>query len=201
MRSIKLSVFPALVAALALGACAEDEPAEELETPVAEAPMAAPVTPVADAGFAEWDVDRDVRLASAEFGTWMGGAGIYDRWAGEDEGIDAGEFGEGALGIWDTDNDARLTEAEWREGATGWFGDRDFGTFGDWDLNDNEFLEGNELGEGFERTGLYGDWDLNDNELLEENEFGEGAFGVWDANDDMFVDEAEWGAEYGEWGI
>lgn len=194
MRSTKLPVLPALLAALAVAGCRDEDPIEELEARSQQA-----VSMVADAGFAEWDVDRDARLANAEFRTWMGGAGVYDRWAGEDEEMDAEELGEGALRTWDVDGDARLTGAEWRKGAARWLGEEDHGAFADWDMDGGGSLDGGELGEGFERTGLFGEWDRNDDDLLQEDEFREGAFGVWDADGDGFISEEEWRAGYGAW--
>ena len=201
MRANRFMALPALAAALLIaGGCgAEPEVGEEdaLETPVAEGPAAAPAT----GGLGEWDTDRDSRLASNEFGGWVNRGGVYSRWAGATEGIDANELGTGALGIWDRDNDNRVTEAEWGERTRGWYGEgENAGTFGEWDTNRDASLDAGELGEGFNRTGLFGRWDRNRNNLLEANEFGEGAFGTWDANRDSYVDESEWNTGFGEWG-
>ena len=206
MRTLRHLSFPALAAALVLGGCggAEEEPLDEgVDAPIAaEAPAAEPVEETTAVGLGEWDADRDTRLASNEFGDWVNRGGVYNRWAGTTPGIDRDEFGTGALGIWDADNDNRVTEAEWNERVGTWYGEgAEYGTFADWDANQDTFLDAGELGQGFERTGLFGDWDLNDNDMLEENEFGEGSFGVWDANDDTFVDETEWSAGSRDWGV
>ncbi|HEV2148709.1 MAG TPA: hypothetical protein VGR37_14995 [Longimicrobiaceae bacterium] len=203
MRRIRTLLFPALAAAVVLAACGGEEAEvgeEGVDAPIAaEAPAAE--AGVAAGGLGEWDTDRDTRLASNEFGGWINRGGIYKRWAGDTEGIDANEFGTGALGIWDRDNDNRVTEAEWTEGTRGWFGEgENAGTFAEWDANRDTFLDAGELGEGFNRTGVFRRWDRNANNLLEENEFGEGAFGVWDRNRDRFIDETEWGAGFGDWG-
>lgn len=204
----QFGIIPILAAAMALGACGAEEGVEEgvgvVQEGVAEGVgvVQEGVAGAANAvGLGEWDTDRDSRLAMNEFGGVLGSRGIYNRWAGDDAGIDTGEFGEGTLGLWDTDRDSRISEAEWTEGGRDWFEGNEAGAFGDWNANRDTFLDAGELGQGWERTGAFGRWDRSRNNLLEENEFGEGAFGIFDANNDTFVDETEWGTESRRWGI
>ena len=200
----------ALAGALLLGGCGETEEglgegAEALEAGVEESAGAleAGVEETGDAvGIAGWDADNDRRLASNEWGSAAEGEGWFDRWDSDAEtGINAEEFGAGAVGIWDTDADQRIAETEWNEGVGNWYEDDSYGEFSDWDANNDDFLDAGELGEGFETTGLFGDWDVNENSLLEENEWNESVFSTWDANDDTFVDENEWRTGYAVWGV
>jgi hypothetical protein len=204
-RKVRMNGIPwhgrwiALAAAVALVGCAPEAEVDDvdLDEPVAEAPVVAPA-----AGFGEFDADRDARLASNEFGTWADRSGVYDRWnTTADAGLDEAEFGTGALGLWDADRNRSLSEGEWNEGVGSWFGDgEESGTFADWDLNDDNLLDDNELGEGFNRTGMYGRWDANRDSLIDENEYNEGLFGLFDSNRDTFLDENEWNEGYGRWG-
>ena len=160
-----------------------------------------PGAAVADAGYGQWDTDRNATLASDEFAGWFRDRGIFNRWSGGDAGIDRDEFGRGALGLWDRDRDSRVTETEWNEGVRGWYDDASYGAFGDWDANRDSALDATEIGQGFESTNRWGAWDTNRNSMLEENEFGESAFGVWDDNNDSILDNNEWSSEVGFWEI
>lgn len=80
--------------------------------------------------------------------------------------------------------------------------------FTDWDLDDNDLLDGDEFGVGFDDSDLYEEWDMNDDGLLDENEFGYAAddwgfgneFGLWDTDDDGFLDDDEFGVgAFGLW--
>lgn len=207
MRTRAWPVASALVAALALGACGPDEVEVVDEPVVGEVGVGEGVAPVVGetttpvAGFEQWDADRSGSLASNEFGGWVRDGGVFNRWSGGDTGIDTNEFGAGALGLWDRDRDSRVTETEWNDGVRGWYDDDSYGAFGDWDVNDDTFLDAGEIGGGFERTNRWSAWDTNRNSMLEENEFGEGAFGAWDANNDAMLDTNEWNTGYGLWGM
>lgn len=202
MKRRFLTTMPALAAALVLAACGGEEGVYEGDAidegvePVVEAPAVEAPTTV---GYADWDVDRGGTLDANEFTTFARDR-VYGTWAGASPGLDRDEWGAGVLGAWDADDDMRVTEAEWTANRA-WFGDRDPGAFGDWDLNDDTFLDATELGQGFERTGAWGDWDRDASGMLEENEFGEGMFGLWDTNENQMIEENEWGAGYGAWGL
>lgn len=195
----KQAWLPLLAAGLVTASCApEAEVGDEdmAEVPMAEAPAAT------TAGYAEYDLDRDNRLAMNEFGSWANRGGVYNRWnTTADDGLDDNEFGTGMLGLWDRDRGGNINEAEWNEGVGGLYGEgEDHGSFADWDLNNDTFLDNNELGEGFNRTGVYGRWDRDRNNLVSETEYDEGLFGLFDSNRDTYLDENEWNEGYGRWG-
>lgn len=190
---------PALALTVVAAGCGAEEEVgvqEELDAPVAEAPA------VGTAGYAEYDLDRDNRLAMNEFGGWATRAGTYNRWnTTADAGLDEREFGTGMFGLWDRDRGGTLDEAEWTEGVGSMFGEGEsYGTFADWDLNRDNALDDNELGQGFNRTGLYGRWDRDRNNMIGENEYNEGWFGLFDRNRDTFLDENEYNEGIGRWG-
>lgn len=110
-------------------------------------------------------------------------------------------MGGSETGLWDEDDDARLTEAEWNEDAATWFGTADYGTWGDWDTNTDEYLTAEEFTAGLNQSGLMRGWDADRTGAIEGGEFGEGLFGVFDTNDDTYLDTNEWGAGTTEWGL
>lgn len=74
--------------------------------------------------------------------------------------------------------------------------------FGEWDENDDTFLDENEYADGFFDT-----WDLNDDDMLDENEWNTGSsdFGLenetwadWDTSGDGMLDENEYRTGFGD---
>lgn len=184
----------AIACAVSLAACGGDAGEEG----IAEGDIAPATTTAGTWGDA--DTDRDSRLAENEFAGYWRNAGLYDRWnTGGGEGLDREEVGRGLYGLWDR-GETGLTQDEWNAGTSRWFADgTSFGTFGDWDANDNDLIEENEFLERANRHGLFNTWDANRNEMYEDDELFGGFFAIFDDNDDEYLDEAEWRAGYDDW--
>ena len=192
----RLLAVTALASALALSACADDAPDEEIGVQGGDV-----ATPAATGGIGDWDTNRDARLADDEFRGWWRDRGVYNRWNTDGaDGLTGTELSTGMYGMWDR-NEAGLTEAEWNGGTRAWFArDASYGTFGDWDANDDNLVDENEYRQGLERHGdVLKSWDRNADNLYEDDELLGGFFDVFDVNDDRGVDENEWNGGNRDW--
>ena len=80
-----------------------------------------------------------------------------------------------------------------------WFGDDDYGSWGEWDASGDGVLDANEVSEAFERESLYDTVDRDSDALIDDEELADWWFDLWDANDDQQIDTTEWdevGSEY-----
>jgi hypothetical protein len=71
--------------------------------------------------------------------------------------------------------------------------DTDAGVMDNWD---NE-----RFGTTFASNRSYGEWDENDDNFLDNNEFDRGFFETWDLNDDDLIDENEWKSASNDFGL
>ena len=136
----------------------------------------------------QWDQDANQELTQEE---WMGGlqnAMVVSEWdANADQQIDETEFYDNLWTTWDADASGDLTENEFNEAADAWYGDADYGTYGDWDADGDGVLTESEWEQGFNNYDLFDEWNTNDDDYLSMDEFGEGLYGVADMDDDEVV--------------
>ena len=59
-------------------------------------------------------------------------------------------------------------------------------------LDDDGLIEITEFGQTDFDSTWYGDWDLNDDDFVDSGEFYDGFFGAYDADEDGHWDNAEW---------
>lgn len=147
---------------------------------------------VADNGFGEYDLNDDGLWDSDEFGDAY--EEDWTTWDSDDDNyLNDNEFYTTYYSWIDTDNDNRIDQNEWNVGYNNLYGD--YGTvedFGEYDLNDDGFLDDNEWFEGWGDSNWFSDYDLNDDELVDNDEWDEGLFGLWDEDDDDSWNEQEY---------
>lgn len=61
----------------------------------------------------------------------------------------------------------------------------EFDDSGDCMISEDEFYE------YYETSGLFGEWDANDDGWIDSEEFGDGLYDYYDDNDDGLIDEGE----------
>jgi hypothetical protein len=175
-----------------LGAGAEEEAFETAPT--------SEITSTQDVGLSTWDADADQQLSRDEWSGWYDEQGAYDGWNTDaEEGLTTDELGEGIFTAWDADADSELTETEWNEGVGTWYGDADYGTWGEWDADGDSILDANEVAEGLERENLYDTVDRDSDALIDDEELADWWFDIWDGNDDALIDTTEWDQVGSEW--
>lgn len=186
-----------LVAALAAGACTEQERADtDVETDeVADTTAATPDPDNPD--LAVWNTDADARLEQEEFNAWLAERDFYGEWNTDGaEGLTAPEFGAGLFEVLDANDDGQVSETEWEDAGDAWTGGA---PLSEWDTSGDGTLDEGELAAGVATTDRWDTWDQDSSGLLEESEFNQAVFGAWDADEDGYVDESEWRANFDLW--
>lgn len=173
---------------------------EELETTPAAEISPEDEIGTEEIGLAQWDADADQRLTREEWGVWYDEQGLFDDWDTDaEDGLTSDELTGAAYAVWDADDDDALTEVEWNEGIGQWYGDEDYGAFGEWDVDGDSALDANEVAEGFERENLYDTVDRDSDALIDDEELADWWFDIWDADDDQLIDTTEWDQVGTEW--
>ncbi len=67
----------------------------------------------------------------------------------------------------------------------------EYGSFADYDVDENNLVTNEELTRGLEEQGLFDEWDEDDDDLLDEDEFTTHIYAVADTDQDDLVDEDE----------
>lgn len=197
---------PVVIAALALGGCADQE-GEQAETGLQADTMQAdtmaageqmsPAVDTASTDLATWNTDADARLGPEEFDGWLEEQDFYGEWNTDGaEGLTPGEFAAGLFAVLDANDDGTIGSTEWSDAGAGWTGDA---ALADWDGDGDGALGEDELASGLQGSELWSEWDADGNGRLSRAEFNAAVFGAWDANDDDYVDETEWGASFDRW--
>lgn len=92
------------------------------------------------------------------------------------------------------DNDAVQVVSQPKAGADKKMlkvGGKEYGSFADYDADENNFLTARELTRGLEDREFYGEWDKNDDQMLDEREFAAHFYTVVDVNEDDRIDRDE----------
>ena len=110
---------------------------------------------LSEAEFGDFDKDRDQRIAQEE-------------WLVLSEDPERNIIEEEDWSIFDGDHDGRINEVEWSE-------DFDSATFGDFDHDEDGFLDDNEFMEG-----IFFDWDADGDSYLDEDEYTTAHTEMWD---------------------
>lgn len=143
-------------------------------------------------GWADWDADRDNRLARNEFDTRFGG--VYDRWdTDRNAALSRDEMRDTWYDLWDNNNDNIVDEAEWTRATKSWnFKDVNYNGWRDWDVNNDGRLMNDEFGQRF--GGIYDRWDTDRNNALTRDEMRDTWWDLFDNNNDDMIDSDEWRA-------
>ena len=191
------AVFP--LAACEGGQGGEQELETELETTQPANEMTGAGTAGGGLAMEDWDTNADQQINNEEFGGWFQDQNLYQDWnANGGEGLEQEEFSQGIFETWDADDDQGVTEQEWNEGAS-WFGEGNYGTWGEWDANGDSVLDANEVAEGLESQNLYDRVDRDSDALIDDEELTDWWFDIWDGNDDQALDTTEWDEVGAEW--
>lgn len=190
-----------LVAALAAGACAEQETAEtgaEIGEPAETAADTPADTPDPDnPDLAVWNTDADARLEQEEFDGWLAEQDFYGEWNTDGaEGLTSAEFGAGLFDVLDANDDGQVSETEWQDAADSW---TDGAPWSEWDTSGDGTVDESEVAAGLATSDRWDAWDQDGSGVLEESEFNQAVFGAWDTNDDGYVDETEWRTSFDLW--
>lgn len=192
----------AIIAALALTGCAEQEPAEDtgldtgLDTPAME-PQPGGEIDTTSTDIATWNTDADARLASNEFNGWLEDRDFHGRWNTDGTGgLTPDEVAAGLLDVLDENGDGSVGQDEWNAHASSWLGDAPFGEV---DANGNGSVDQAELAAALREGDRWSEWDQNGDGTLDRSEFNAAVFSAWDLNDDQFVDETEWRENFDRW--
>jgi hypothetical protein len=186
----------AALSMLLLAACGPDAgertdlDAEAAEAPPVERPIATP--------FQNWDLDQNQKLERQEFGIWVTEEEGFGDWFG-DEGLNREALRESAHSAWDVNDDGVVNEAEWQVGVAELYGDADYGTWTDWDLDGNAELDLSETAEAETRYGFYDRIDINQDMVIDQEELGDFFFDLFDTNDDSGLDVTEWDGVRADW--
>lgn len=148
---------------------------------------------------ATFDRDRNNTLVRDEFNPFVDR--VYTGWdANRNQRLERNEFYGGLYNVWDINLDARLTEDEYNQAWDTWGTGLNDIEFGEFDRNDDGFLDRNEFAGGWGDNGLYERWDADRTGGLAENEFGNGLFGLWGERDQIATNEFQpWVGR--NWGI
>lgn len=140
--------------------------------------------------YADWDADRDARLTRAEFDQRYGN--VYTRWDADRDGTVAmDEMADTWYDLWDDNNDDFIDENEWTDATGDWnFTGFDYGTWADWDADNDGRLARNEFGGRV--TPLWDPWDVNKNDRLEADEIDDSWWDLFDGNNDDIIEAPEW---------
>lgn len=191
MNSRKEIIGLTAFSVLFLGAC-NPEAGQQTDTEAEAAE--APATQRPATGFEDWDANQDQALQVEEFNTWASDEDLLADWTGE-EGLDRERFNERMIEVWDTNDDDQITESEWQAGVSNLYGNTDYGTFSQWDMNGDGHLDAEEVTQGNQQFGLYTRMDGDQDGVIDDVEIGDFFFDLFDVNDDNQLDSTEW--DYG----
>lgn len=118
---------------------------------------------------------------------------VYEEWDLDASGtLEERELASGIFESLDTDENDLLTGDEWRR-AEFYFTGNDYGTFNEWDINNDGRLEEEEFNVVVDQVGLFDRWDTNDDGWIEGQELSVGVFDTFDTDDDGLLDDEEYG--------
>ena len=129
-------------------------------------------------------------LAYNDFGDWD---------EDDDNGLNTEEFNRTTFVSVDSNSDEKIDEQEWKKGTDNMFGDyASEDIFGEWDKDEDGFLDNEEWNEGFANTEWFNTYDENDDQIVDNNEWNLGIFDDWDDDDDGSWNQDEYN-NYDSW--
>lgn len=63
--------------------------------------------------------------------------------------------------------------------------------YGEWDANDDGWIDEDEFKTGYQATGLFDEWDANNDGVLDEDELGDGLYNYYETSGDSMISEEE----------
>ena len=144
-------------------------------------------------GLEAWDTDASGTISETEFDERFRGAGLFDDWDADGDGlVGSSELAEGLYGFWDANGDADLSVEEWDSGVDFWFGEDEVNlAASEWDADGDGIISEFEFADALGETGLLARLDSDDDDLLDEIELSSGLFGFADGDDDGAIPAEE----------
>lgn len=152
------------------------------------------VMPTAAFSAVEWtfknvDADANLEVTEKEFEAVSGP--VFSAWdANDDDRLVRDELVGGMYRAWDADGNGRLAEAEFNEGALGWFGGNPQASFSGYDSDGDGALTEAEFSTALDQANALGGWNL-DADGLDVAAFHAALFEAYDGDDNDMLAETE----------
>lgn len=148
--------------------------------------------------FQEWDADGDGMLAPREFSETFAEREVYDDLDADGDG----EVGEEDFHAWmwtslDANDDDEVDERQFTRFTERWSDDLEWGSYGEWDADEDGTLTDSEFQTGISEVGVFDDWDEDGDGVIAQDQFCANLFGLWDTNGDEMLEPDEVGFDVG----